>query len=174
MSRSEDKMLNCILHPGRVSVTKFFGKNYCAICHAGITAARGRVDQHVQPKDCFIWYVSNDNWRPIEGTGCAHWVCHQLNIQAGTTDDHCLSGFTYRVRTLVSSLTPVSSISLVRVNDIWANSARDHTGLVVRVTPSAQQGGQPAITIRHDSSRQRGVAENDFATHFNGEGTFYR
>ena len=50
----------------------------------------------------------------------------------------------------------------------------DHTGLVIRVTPAAQAGGQPAITIRHDSSGQGRVAENDFATYFHGHGAFYR
>ena len=41
-----------------------------------------------------------------------------------------------------------------------------------------QRPGQPAapaqITIRHDSSRQGMVADNDFATYFNGQGTFRR
>jgi hypothetical protein len=167
-------MAKCSLHPGRDSVAVIFDKNYCVNCRNGILAARGRVDQHVQPKDCFIWYVSNDNWQPITGTGCAHWVSHQLNIHAGTVGDRCLSGFTYRVRTLVSSLTAVPNISQVRVNDVWASSSQDHTGLVIRVTPPAQAGGQPTISIRHDSSRQGGVAENDFATYFHGQGSFYR
>jgi len=167
-------MSKCSLHPGRDSVAAIFGKNYCATCRDGITAARGRVDRHVQPNDCFIWYVSNDNWQPISGTGCAHWVSHELKIKAGTASDRCLAGFTYRVRTLVFSRTPVTDISLVRVNDIWASPSVDHTGLVIRVTPPAQAGGRPTITIRHDSSRQGRVAENDFATFFHGQGTFYR
>jgi hypothetical protein len=164
-------MPKCTLHLGRDSVATIFNKNYCATCRDGITAARGRVDRHIRPQDCFIWYVSNDNWQPITGTGCAHWVSHQLNINAGTADEHCLSGFTYRVRTLVFSRTRVLNISQVRVNDIWTSPTYDHTGLVVRVTP-AKAGGQPAITIRHDSSRQGGVAENDFATYFHGRGSF--
>jgi hypothetical protein len=167
-------MPKCVLHPGRDSVATIFAKNYCAICRNGITAARGCVDRHVQPKDCFIWYVANDNWQPIAGTGCAHWVSHQLNVHAGTGGDRCLDGFTYRVRTLVSSRTPVPNILQVRANDIWASPSLDHTGLVIRVIPPAQASGQPAITIRHDSSRQGGVAENDFATYFHGQGTFYR
>jgi hypothetical protein len=83
----------CALHPGRDSVTIVFGKNYCEKCRDGIAAARHRVDRHVEPKDCFIWYVSNDNWQPITGTGCAHWVSHQMNIHAGTGSDCCFSGF---------------------------------------------------------------------------------
>jgi hypothetical protein len=167
-------MSKCTLHPGRDSVTAIFGKNYCAICRDGVTAARARVDRHVEPKDCFIWYVSNDNWQPITGTGCAHWVSHQRNIHAGGAGDCCLSGFTYRVRTMVFSRMVVSDISQVQVNDIWASPTQDHTGLVIRVTPPAQAGGRPAITIRHDSSRQGGVADNDFATYFHGQGSFYR
>jgi hypothetical protein len=63
-------------------------------------------------------------------------------------------------------------ISQVRVNDIWASPSLDHTGLVIRVTP-ASTGGRPNITIRHDSSGQGRVAENDFATYFHGHGSFY-
>ena len=160
--------------PGRDSVTIIFGKTYCQHCRDGITAARNRVGRHVEPKDCFIWYVSNDNWQPITGTGCAHWVSHQMNIHAGGAGDRCFSGFTYRVPVLVHSRVAVSNISQVRVNDIWASPTLDHTGLVIRVTPAAQAGGQPAITIRHDSSGQGRVAENDFATYFHGHGAFYR
>ncbi|HYR92368.1 MAG TPA: hypothetical protein VE422_50450 [Terriglobia bacterium] len=112
-------MPKCALHPGRDSVTIVFGKNYCQTCRDGIAAARNRVDRHVEPKDCFIWYVSNDNWQPITGTGCAHWVSHQMNIQAGRAGDCCFSGFTYRVPVLVHSRIPVPNISQVRVNDIW-------------------------------------------------------
>jgi hypothetical protein len=167
-------MSKCALHPGRDSVSTIFGRNYCQACQNGITSARSRVDRHVQPKDCFIWYVSNDNWQPITGTGCAHWVAHQLNIQTGTAGDRCLGGFTYRVAVLVRSRTPVASVSQVKVNDIWASPPLDHTGLVVRVVPPAKAGGSSTITIRHDSSHQHQVVENDFATFFHGHGSFYR
>jgi hypothetical protein len=167
-------MAKCSLHPGRDSVTAFFGKYYCLACRNGIAAARGRVDRHVEPKDCFIWYVSNDNWQPITGTGCAHWVAHQLNVRAGGAGACCLAGFTYRVPVLVRSRTPIASSSQVRVNDIWTSPSLDHTGLVVRVVPPAKADGAPEITIRHDSSRQGRVAENDFATYFHGNGNFYR
>ena len=167
-------MAKCCLHPGRDSTTTIFGKNYCAPCLDGIIKARGRVDRHVEPKDCFIWYVSHDNWQPITGTGCAHWVSHQLNIQVGGAGARCCSGFTYRVPVLVHSRVRVHDISQVRVNDIWASPTLDHTGLVIRVTPPAKAGSQPTITIRHDSSGQGRVAENDFGTYFHGQGSFYR
>jgi hypothetical protein len=132
------------------------------------------VDRHVEPKDCFIWYVSHDNWQPITGTGCAHWVAHQRGIKVGGAGACCLAGFTYRVPVLTSSRLRVGEISQVKVNDIWASPTQDHTGLVCAVLPSLQPGGQPRITIRHDSSRQGRVAENDFATYFHGRGSFYR
>jgi len=172
-------MTKCVLHPGRDSVTVIFGKNYCQICLNGITAARNRVDRHVEPKDCFIWYVSNDNWQPITGTGCAHWVAHQMNLHVGSAGDCCFSGFTYRVPVLVHSRRPVPDIQQVRVNDIWASPSLDHTGIVIQVTAqsSTKPGApppDPKITIRHDSSGQGRVAENDFATYFHGQGSFYR
>ena len=167
-------MAKCALHPGRDSVTNVLGKDYCQKCRDGIAAARGLVERHVEPKDCFIWYVSNDNWQPITGTGCAHWVSHQLNVHAGGSDACCLSGFTYRVPVLVHSRSLVSNISNVPVNDVWASPMLDHTGLVIRVGPPTRAGANPMITIRHDSSGQGRVAENDFATYFHGHGSFYR
>ena len=167
-------MPKCALHPGRDSVTMIFGRNYCAICRDGVAAARKLIDRHVEPKDCFIWYVSNDKWQPVLGTGCAHWVAHQLNIRAGTPADQCLAGFTYRVPVLVRSRAPVTNLSQVCVNNIWASRSLKHTGLVIRVVPPVRVGGSPTITIRHDSSRQGKVAENDFATFFHAEGSFYR
>jgi hypothetical protein len=136
--------------------------------------AQSAVDRHVEPKDCFIWYVRNNDWEPITGTGCAHWVAHQLNIRSGSHSDQCLAGFTYRVPVLVGGHSQVPDIQHVRVNDIYVTPRRDHTGLVVRVTPAHQAGGQPSITIRHDSSGQGRVAENDFASFFHGQGDFFR
>ena len=167
-------MAKCVLHSGRDSIITIFGKNYCQTCRDGIEAARGNVDKHVEPKECFIWYVSNDNWQPITGTGCAHWVAHQLNIHAGGADACCLSGFTFRVPTLVQSRTRIFDVSEVKVNNIWASPMLDHTGIVIRATPAPKPAGSPSITIRHDSSGQGRVAENDFATYFHGRGSFYK
>ncbi|MFM7036602.1 MAG: hypothetical protein ACKO2L_02655 [Planctomycetaceae bacterium] len=129
------------------------------------------------PAACFVWYVGNNQWRQITGTGCAHWVAHQLNIRASGNDPHCLEGYIYRVASLVRRTTPVA-LSDLRVHDVYVNPAADHTGLVVRIIPGASRTGQsqgaPQIWIRHDSSRQGHVADNEFATYFNGQGTFRR
>ncbi|MES2821575.1 MAG: hypothetical protein V4812_21580 [Pseudomonadota bacterium] len=166
-------MSRCIHHPGRESVTTVHLKHYCAECQSGMVAARSRVDRHVQPKDCFIWYASANNWQPIAGTGCAHWVAHQRGIHRGDSSEHCLEGYTYRVRTLVQGMQDVD-VAHVRVNDIFVTPAMDHTGLVLRLTPNRQAGQPQLITIQHDSSSQGRVAENDFATYFRGRGMFYR
>jgi hypothetical protein len=172
-------MAKCALHPGRDSAAVIFGTNYCKACEDGIDAARALVDKHVVPKECFIWYKSNDNWQPIggtggrPGTGCAHWVAHQLGVHAGSKDDKCLQGFTYRVKVLVGSRSKIADISKVKPKDIWASPTLDHTGLVLRVEPPPKPGGQPKIIIRHDSSRQGRVADNEFATFFKGAGSFY-
>jgi hypothetical protein len=171
-------------HPGRPSVTTINMQNYCVDCQRGIFAARARVDRHVQPRDCFVWYRSANNWTPIEGTGCAHWVAHQLGIRRGSPNERRLEGYTYRVRTLVQGLQTVPTAG-VQLNDIYVTSGVDHTGLVISVTvppqPQRPQPGQPppppqppVITIRHDSSGQGGVVDSDFATHFQGRGTFHR
>jgi hydroxyethylthiazole kinase-like sugar kinase family protein len=110
-------MPRCEHHPGRESVLIVNQKNYCAECQSGIVAARGQVDRHVEPKDCFVTYVGANNWQPITGTGCAHWVAHQLGIRSRAGEDQCLEGCILRVKTLVRRTTAVP-LANVRVNDI--------------------------------------------------------
>lgn len=166
-------MSRCIHHPGRTSVLTINNKYYCAECERGIIAARLLVNGHVEPKACFIWYVGSNHWQPIAGTGCAHWVAHQRGIRRGTANEQCLEGFTYRVRKLVDGMTVVA-LANVQVDDIWASPTLDHTGLVLTVKPSVVAGGVSTIIIRHDSSGQGRVSDNEYATYFHGRGTFYR
>ena len=65
-------MKKCIHHPGRESVITINNNNYCQECKDSQEKAVKKVDQHVEPKDCFIWYQKKDTWAPIPGTGCAH------------------------------------------------------------------------------------------------------
>ncbi len=166
-------MSRCLYHPGRTGVLTLNSLSYCEHCQRGIAAAAARVDVHVQPKSCFVWYAGSNNWQPISGTGCAHWVAHQLGIRSGGRNEQCLEGFTFRVRTLVAGKTVVP-LAQVRVNDIYVTPSMDHTGLVIQVTPDPNTPASPQIIIRHDSSRQGRVAENEFRTYFNHAGSFYR
>ena len=131
------------------------------------------MDRHVSAKDCFIWYRRNDEWKPIAGTGCAHWVAHEKDIKSGRADDECLFGYTYRVRVLTDRCSEVQ-LEDVRSGDIWINNTEDHAGLVIRVMPNLYPDEMPEITICHDSSRQNGVAINDFKSYFHGQGWFCR
>lgn len=168
---ASDRLLAfCVHHPGRPGAGTRFGKNYCSQCLAGIASAVQKVDAHVEPKECFVVFRGGDNWTPIGGTGCAHWVAHQVGTVSETAS--CIATRAIRVRDLLSGMGKFSRRD-VRVNDIWANSALDHCGMVIAVIP---QSGPPGnkITIRHDSSAQGGVRDNDFDTHFRGDGDFYR
>lgn len=165
-------MPNCAIHPARTGVLTVAGRHYCAQCQTDINAARARVDRHVEPKPCFIWYEGGARgWQPIPGTGCAHWLMHQLNRKTGGGPT-CLEGFPIRVSAVSVGRRPVA-VANVQVNDIYVTPSGDHTGLVVSVR-AATAGGNPTITIRHDSSGQGRVAENEFATYFHGRGSFFR
>lgn len=160
----------CKEHPGRNAAGVRFGNNYCQRCLDGIANAQANVDVHVVPKDCFIVFNGGDSWTPIPGTGCAHWVAHEMGIVKGTV--HCMASRTVRVPDLIRNTTTVARAS-VQVGDIWANDGRDHCGRVLRVVPTA--GTPPnTITIQHDSSAQGKVAIDDFDTYFGGKGTFHR
>jgi len=167
-------MTKCIYHPGKPSSVTLFQKNYCPACKTSMIAAKLRVRGHVQPKDCFIWYKNaKDKWQPIEGTGCAHFVAHELGIR-GTGKTHCcLGGYICRVSTLVAVTRPVA-VEQLQLNDVYVNEDNDHSGLVVRLTPGAKPTDSPKITIKHASSKQEAVAEDDFATYFKGKGSFRR
>src|SRR4051794_36170665 len=100
-------MANCVNHPGRKEAGKLFGKSYCDQCQKGIAAAVKKVDKHVEPKECFVWYAKNDDWEPIDGTGCAHWVTHELNDKSGSVNDKCLAGFNYRVKKVIAGYSEI-------------------------------------------------------------------
>jgi hypothetical protein len=168
-------MTKCFLHPGRDGVANVGGKSYCQICRNGQIAAAHLVAQnnpHVEPKDCFVTHLGGDRWAPIEGTGCAHWVAHQLGISQGNVSNQCLVARTFRVPDLVLGRPRVIELKNVRINDIWASTNLSHCGLVVQA--GNDSSGVLQISIKHDSSAQGRVATNDFRTYFHGQGIFYR
>ena len=167
-------MPKCNLHPGRDAVKAVGGKQYCQICINGQTAAASQVAQmnpHVQPKDCFVTFKGGDIWAAIPGTGCAHWVAHQLNISRGAVFNQCLLGRTIRVPDLITGKIKID-VKGVKVNDIWTNTGLNHCGLVAKV--EKDKAGVVQIHITHDSSNRGGVFTNDFLTYFHGQGNFYR
>lgn len=163
----------CIHHPGREAVTQVVGNHYCQECRDGQLAASLKVDRHVQPRECFVGYRGGDEWAPLYGTGCAHWVAHRLDLQTGGPQHRCLRGHTLRVRDLARTLSLVSQLSRVREDDVWISPKQDHCGLVSRVLVD-ERSGERRLWITHDSSRQRGVVTDEFAVHFQGKGTFHR
>jgi hypothetical protein len=167
-------MANCIVHSGAKAVAKVNGVDVCETCKTDIAGAVKRVDKHVEPKACFVWYKDGKSgWQPIPGTGCAHWVAHQRGITAGSKGEKCMLGYPFRVTTMLGSRSKVE-LADVKVNDIYVTPSKDHTGLVLKVTVDPKAPDKPKITIRHDSSGQGGVSDNDFATHFKGNGSFHR
>ena len=166
-------MGKCLNHPGRKDAKKLFGEAYCKECVDGIAAAVKAVDKHVEPKECFVWYAKNDDWEPIEGTGCAHWIAHELN-QKGSGANTCLAGYPYRVKNFIAGFSEVKDINKVKAGDIYVKQDKSHVGLVIKVDAAKQKGGQPKITIKHDSSRKGGVSVDEFADYFDGKGSFRR
>lgn len=171
----------CDIHPTVNRVTFLFGRPYCARCRADIQAAVAQLDAHVTPPGCFVWYTGGQTgWAPIAGTGCAHYVAHQLGIQMGSPGARCLAGFNYRVPAVILGRQRVTGgLSAIQINDIWVNTGRSHTGLVSRIDPppaqqAGAQPGSPTIWITHASSAQHALSTNRFDTYFHSSGDFYR
>jgi hypothetical protein len=101
-------------------------------------------------------------------------VAHQKNIKKGSAIHRCLEGFTIKVGDISKGRTAVKSLDKVRVGDIYVNPAKTHCGVVSRVHTTKVKPLQRKITIKHASSRQGRVAENDFNTYFKGKGSFFR
>ncbi len=167
-------MASCTIHPGSKSIAKVNGVDVCQKCKDEIEGAVKKVDKHVEPKGCFVWYKDGKTgWQPIPGTGCAHWVAHERGIKRGSKGEQCMLGYPFKVKTMIGGKSEVER-EAVKVNDVYITPEADHTGLVVKVKPNEKDPKKPELTIRHDSSAQGGVAENDFDKHFKGNGTFHR
>src|SRR5256885_16011831 len=127
----------CEIHPNATTAIVVGGRRFCASCQTGMQRAASQLDGHVTPRDCFVWYKnSHDGWQPIEGTGCAHYVSHQLNIRVGGPGQRCLAGFTYRVPDALVSKTQVTGgLAAVQGNDNWVNTSRRPIGIVTSIGP---------------------------------------
>jgi len=137
------------------------------------STAVSKVDRHVSPKECFVWYMNNARgYEPIEGTGCAHYVAHQLGMRSGhSSSNGCDHGYLIRVADVVRGKGWVPATE-VQVNDVWASDDLAHCGVVTGI--AAGDDGQPLITITHCSSRDGGVFASDWKLRFRGGGRFYR
>ncbi len=171
--------MTCAIHPVATRAAFICDRPYCARCVAEMQAAVASLDGHVTPRDCFIWYSGNRNgWARIMGTGCAHYVAHQLNIGVG--GPRCLAGFSHRVADVIIGRQVVDGgLAAVQVNDIWVSPIRNHTGLVSQIDPPPPQSpgkppNPPVVWITHASSAQHRLATNRFDTYFHGSGDFFR
>jgi hypothetical protein len=135
-----------------------------------------KVDKHVEPKECFIWFMDNKKgYEPIPGTGCAHWVAHKKRWNNGKESSNgCKLKFLIRVKDIVGKSGGKVEVEKVKVGNVWSNG--DHCGIVSKVTPptDSAKDPNPTIEIHSCSSRQGKVAKNDWATYYKGGGTFYR
>ena len=110
--------------------------------------ARNQVPEHVDPKACFVWHDSSaKGWTSMPGTGCAHWISHQLGISRGLK---CDVGHTVRVKDVIAGMEPVA-MSRAAVGDIWRSTeVASHAGIVREVL-------EGALLVEHDSTRRNGV-----------------
>ena len=138
--------------------------------------AVSHVPTHVVPKDCFVWKDGPDPtkpWRVIPGTGCAHWVAHELGLgidspwqswERGEIEpplppeawEVCYDGFYIRVTDVIDGRTEVR-IKDAKVGDIWTNNDRTHCGIV-------RQVGDSKVLVEHDSSSEGGVVQTWFSS----------
>jgi hypothetical protein len=167
------QMNRCVHHSSRMASRVIFDEKYCSECGDGIAKARGLVDKHIEPNECFVSYAGHGNWYPIEGTGCAHWVAHQLDIRQGRPGEKCLAGYIYRVRALLSGRKRVPD-ALLQFKDIYVAPDMSHAGLVHRVTFSGHFGSPRRVFIRHAANVKGGIIESEFYNDFDGRGYFYR
>jgi len=136
----------CYHHPGRPSVVTHHTREYCQKCSDGIDAARKTVDKHVEPKECFIWYLGSDKWETIPGTGCAHYVAHELGFDPGSDPERCLAARAFRITTLVKG-RPVIARKDVQCATSWSPRTAPiaaSSSLSPRAEPLSQSATIPA------------------------------
>jgi hypothetical protein len=137
-----------------------------------------KVDKHVEPKDCFIWFMdSKRGYEPIPGTGCAHWISHEKGWNSGKPSSNgCNEKYLIRVKDIVKKAGSEVAVEDVAVGNIWVNDKVDHCGIVRKVEPPKDPAKDPncQIEIEHCSSGQGKVAKNDWSTYFKAGGKFYK
>jgi hypothetical protein len=140
-----------------------------------------KVDKHVSPKECFVWYMNNKRgYEPIPGTGCAHWVAHQKGWNNGKESSNgCKEKYLLRVSDVVKKAGSEVDVADVTVGNVWADDKMKHCGIVAKVTPSSDpaKNPKPTITIENCSDAKGGVVMSDwtaFAKYFKNDGKFYK
>jgi hypothetical protein len=137
-----------------------------------------KVDKHVSPKECFIWFMDNKRgFEPIPGTGCAHWVAHEKGWNSGKESSNgCKKNFLIRVKDIVSKSGSQVDVKDVKVGNVWVSDDQGHCGIVSKVDPPKDpaKNPNPTIEIENCSSRQGKVAKNDWVTYFKCGGKFYK
>jgi hypothetical protein len=131
--------------------------------------ARKRVHSHVWPRDCFITYVgTGKGWAPISGTGCAHWVAHQLGAPKGKPHV-CQNDYKFRVKDVLDSFTWVGKgLSFAKVGHVWSKPDKSHIGIVCKVTRNADNK-VVSVDVENDS-----IASGGVVTQTKFEGLFYK
>jgi hypothetical protein len=114
-------MVNCSKHGARKATVHTSIGTFCKECAEQIMTAQAHVvryNSHVTPGDCFAMYMSNrEGWKFIEGTGCAHWVAHQLHV-TGSSGDSCAKGFKFKVKQLTEGFRMIDrKTEAVRAGD---------------------------------------------------------
>jgi hypothetical protein len=137
-----------------------------------------KVDKHVSPKECFVWYIDNKRgYEPIPGTGCAHWVAHEKGWNSGKESSNgCKKNYLIRVKDIVGKSGSQVAVEDVKIGNVWVSDDQNHCGIVSHVTPPMDpaKAPKPTIEIESCSSRQGKVAKNDWATYYKGGGKFFR
>nr|CAI64369.1 hypothetical protein [uncultured archaeon] len=129
--------------------------------------AESAVPEHVHPKNCFVWNDGPDAnypWRAMPGTGCAHWVAHEMDIY---DEPSCFDDYAIRVSQVIEGRTQYS-LEDAQIGDVWTNTGLSHCG-IVRASKTNKSGVVISASVEHCSSRQGGVVTDIFKA-----GHFYR
>jgi len=138
--------------------------------------AKKKVDKHVSPKECFVWYMdSKRGYEPIPGTGCAHWVAHEKGWKGGKPGRNgCDKKYLTRVKDVLGKAGAEVQPGDAKPGYLFVKSNRKHCGLVRKVAAGKEPGGPPIITIEHCSTGLGRVGKSDWGKYFKGTGTFHK
>ena len=122
--------------------------------------AVGHVRETVRPRDCFVWEDGwgKCRWRVVPGTGCAHWVSHQLDLKGGRPGKNgCHEGFLIRVDDILKGRKEVD-FGKAQPGDLWwirRDDGSKHIGIIREVKTNGE-GKVIEILVEHDSDSETG------------------
>jgi hypothetical protein len=168
---AESRSNVCTLHRDRRAAGAIAASPYCSGCLQEIAVALRGVLPRVVPRECAAVAHGSAGWRPLTGSGAAHWLAHELGLRPLPPHARCAAGFGVRRADLLVGRRELVR-ELPRAGDLWLDLDEEGCGVVVHARGG--EGEPVEISIRAPLDAALGAGARDFYRDLSGRGRFFR